>query len=47
MNAKPQKVEKNIHIEINGDMYGFEDFKEKVAEAVVKIYDQEGANVVG
>lgn len=35
-----------IKVTINGDVYGFEDFKEKVAEAVVKIYDQNKANVV-
>lgn len=46
-NSKSQKVEKKIYIEIKGDLYGFEDFKEKVAEAISKIYEQEGANVMG
>lgn len=42
INAKTQ----DINVTITGDVYGFEDFKEKVAEAVVKIYDQNKANVV-
>lgn len=35
-----------IEVTIQGDVYGFNDFKEKVAEAVVKIYEQNKANVV-
>lgn len=39
--AQPQ-----ISVVIQGDVYGFNDFKEKVAEAVVKIYEQNKSNVV-
>lgn len=36
-----------VTVIIKGDVYGFDDFREKVAEAVVKIYEQVGPNVVG
>lgn len=36
---------KSIQVNIHGDVYGFNDFKEKVAEAVVKIFEQNSANV--
>lgn len=36
-----------ITVIIKGDVYGFEDFKEKVAEAFVKITEQVGPNTVG
>ena len=36
-----------VTVIIKGDVYGFEDFKEKVAEAVVKITEHLGSNTVG
>lgn len=36
----------NITVTITGDVYGFEDFKEKVAEAIIKIQNINKSNVV-
>lgn len=36
----------NITVTITGDVYGFEDFKEKVAEAIIKIQNVNKSNVV-
>ncbi|MGL5428570.1 MAG: hypothetical protein ACRDAS_11720 [Cetobacterium sp.] len=42
-----KKTETKIEVVIQGDVYGMADFNEKVAEAVVKMVDQNKANVVG
>ncbi|MGL5655909.1 MAG: hypothetical protein ACRCXY_03600 [Fusobacteriaceae bacterium] len=44
--AQINKPKTEINVTITGDVYGFNDFKEKVAEAFVKIYDQNKGNVV-
>ncbi|MGL5311806.1 MAG: hypothetical protein ACRC92_01030, partial [Peptostreptococcaceae bacterium] len=41
-----KKQETKIEVIIQGDIYGMDDFNEKVAEAVVKMVDQNKANVV-
>lgn len=35
-----------IHVTVTGDVYGFDDFKEKVAEAFVKMHKQTNSNVI-
>ncbi|WP_163468465.1 hypothetical protein [Fusobacterium sp. IOR10] len=37
----------NITINMNGDFYGWEDFKEKVSKAVVEAFESNAPNVVG
>lgn len=51
-NKKVKKDEKKsenggITIIIEGDIYGFDDFKEKVAEAIIKLNNVNKSNVVG
>lgn len=51
-NKKTKKDEKKnesggITVIIEGDIYGFDDFKEKVAEAIVKLNNVNKSNVVG
>ncbi|MGL6063766.1 MAG: hypothetical protein ACRC0S_01640 [Fusobacteriaceae bacterium] len=46
-NNKKDKATQNIVINLNGDFYGMNDFNEKIAEAVVKMLEQNKANVVG
>lgn len=51
-NKKVKKDEKKsenggITIIIEGDIYGFDDFKEKVAEAIIKLNNLNKSNVVG
>ena len=41
-----KKQETKVEIIIQGDVYGMDDFNEKVAEAVVKMVEQNKANVV-
>lgn len=41
-----KKQETKIEVIIQGDIYGMDDFNEKVAEAVVKMVEQNKANVV-
>lgn len=41
-----KKQETKIEVIIQGDVYGMDDFNEKVADAVVKIVEQNKANVV-
>lgn len=45
-NSQSKKQEIHYNIELNGDFYGFKDFKEKVAEAVVKITNPNLSNMV-
>lgn len=45
-NTQSKKQEINYNIELKGDFYGFNDFKEKVAEAIVKITNPNMANMV-
>lgn len=44
--APINKPKTEINVTVTGDVYGFNDFKEKVAEAFVTIYDQNKGNVV-
>ncbi len=37
----------DINITFTGDVYGFDDFKERIAEAIVKIREVQRSNVVG
>lgn len=51
-NKKTKKDEKKnesggITVIIEGDIYGFDDFKEKVAEAIIKLNNVNKSNVVG
>ncbi len=51
-NKKAKKDEKKnenggITVIIEGDIYGFDDFKEKVAEAIIKLNNVNKSNVVG
>lgn len=43
---KPSEINKTFNITINGDVYGFEDFEEKIAEVLVKIYEVDIQNAV-
>jgi len=40
------KKESKIEVVIQGDVYGFDDFKEKVSKAIVEIINQIGGNMV-
>lgn len=44
---KSIKKNEGITVIIKGDVYGFDDFKEKVAEAIVKLNNVNKSNVVG